>query len=204
VDQNQTEAGMRIIWIFMVVFVAFGCSVVGKSDVEEAPYFVLSKADDPAIEVRRYERLVLVSASMPTGLDGKKNKPFRQLFNYITGSNEQSNDIPMTAPVFMDDQGTDSRMSFVLPQEYTLATAPQPTNPDVSIHGLSNLVVAAIRFNGRLTEDNIQRNREVLEQWISTQPYTVAGSFMAAGYNPPFTLPSFRRNEVLIPVELDD
>ena len=90
-----------------------GCSVFGHSGVEIAPYEVLEKED--ALELRQYERLVLVTTAMPTGMN-EQSDPFYKLFDYISGKNELTKEIPMTAPVFMDqaDETTES-MSFVLP-----------------------------------------------------------------------------------------
>ena len=61
-----------------------GCSVFGKSNVEIAPYKVLEKENN--LELRHYDRLVLVTTAMPKGMDSQ-NSPFRKLFNYISGKN---------------------------------------------------------------------------------------------------------------------
>jgi hypothetical protein len=94
----------------------------GHSGVEIAAYEVLEKED--ALELRHYERLVLVTTAMPTGMSDQKD-PFYKLFDYISGKNESTKEIPMTAPVFMDQADeTTEFMSFVLPESFSLLTIP--------------------------------------------------------------------------------
>ena len=83
--------------ILASMFVA-GCSVVGQSNVDTAPYTLLTSDESRKIEVRNYESMVLVSASM-SGSSG--NSAFRTLFKYIGGENEGATEIAMTAPVIM-------------------------------------------------------------------------------------------------------
>ena len=194
------------------------CSVFGKSGVEAAPYSV--SRTDGDIEIRSYKELVLVSAPMKGNMDNNKGA-FNTLFGYISGQNKGSSKINMTAPVLMNPDVTDGQkiamtapvivdqdensnqwiMSFVLPREFSFDTAPRPTNPDVTLSKITDLEVAAIKFSGVLNNKNAQKHREQLESWISNNGYKVTGAYKTAGYNPPWTMPNMRRNEVLIPVE---
>ena len=71
-----------------------GCAIFGDSGVENAPYILVKSEEETNIEIRNYESMILVSAKMGNG----RNSAFRKLFKYITGDNEGSNDIAMTAP----------------------------------------------------------------------------------------------------------
>ncbi len=170
-----------------------------NSGVEIAPYKVLEKEDN--LELRHYERLVLVTTGMPDGMDGK-NSPFYKLFDYISGKNEDTKEIPMTAPVFMDqaDSATES-MSFVLPIDFTLESTPPPQDPAVTLEEIKDYTVATITFNGVLEQENINTHKALLEEWIKRKEFKKIGTVKAAGYNPPFTIPALRRNEILIPVK---
>jgi len=170
----------------------------GHSGVGIAPYEVLEQED--ALELRHYERLVLVTTAMPTGMNDQRD-PFYKLFDYISGKNESTKEIPMTAPVFIDqaDHTTES-MSFVLPESFSIATAPLPKDPAVKLEEIVNYTVAAITFSGSLNQETINKHKIILEEWIARKGFETRGAAKAAGYNPPFTLPAFRRNEVLIPV----
>lgn len=203
--------------ILASIFVA-GCSVVGQSGVDTAPYTLLESDELQKIEVRNYESMVLVSASM-SGASG--NSAFRKLFKYIGGENEGATEIAMTAPVIMDDKnmnkkGTEismtapvftnesagtSLMSFVMPNNFTLATTPKPTDPDVQVSEVKNYKVATIQFSGTLSDSNVAKYAQILSTWIINNGYTAISSPVKAGYNGPITLPMMRRNEVLIEVK---
>lgn len=191
----------------------------GSSKVESAPYKTISRDETQNIEVREYNNMIL--ASTPMTSEGSENSAFRVLFKYITGDNidqskiamtapvfmdeekaqDVSKEIPMTAPVFMDDESAETpMMSFVMPVGFTLETTPKPTNPLVRISEVNNYQVATIQFSGRLSDKNVDKHREILENWIKNSEYKVVGNYQRAGYNAPFTLPALRRNEVLIPV----
>ena len=130
------------------------------------------------------------------------------------GSNapeQKGQKIAMTAPVFMDggtqekqttsNQQTSPTMSFVLPASFTMQTAPRPTHKDVTLQEITDYKVAAIQFSGRLSDENSQHHENKLREWLAQRPaYTINGAALTAGYNPPWTIPAYRRNEVLIPI----
>ena len=176
-----------------------GCSIFGYSNVETAPYSVLEKQGP--YELRHYERLVLVTTSMPESSETQRTN-FYKLFDYISGKNEKAQEIPMTSPVFMDRNDTKTEsMSFVLPKDFTIKTAPPPKDPSVKLEEITDYTVAAITFSGLLSKSKIDENKTMLEKWIETKGYETTGPAKAAGYNPPFTIPAMRRNEILIPVK---
>ena len=192
------------------------CSLAGRADVEIAAYDVLYKGDKDNIELRNYPQLVLVSTAMGEG----RNSAFYRLFRYISGENTRRAEIAMTAPVFMGNTpagsgekvamtapvlmagtGSDRAMSFVLPASYTEDTAPLPNDSSVTLHAVKDYTVAAIRFSGFLNRRSVDKHKAILERWISKQGYRIIGEHLSAGYNPPYTVPFLRRNEVLIPVQ---
>jgi hypothetical protein len=206
-----------LLTLFTSIFLS-GCSVVGQSNVDSAPYTLIESEESMNIEVRNYDSMVLVSTSM-SGDSG--NNAFRKLFKYITGENEGATEISMTAPVFMDDKsvrnkGTEismtapvfmnesagtSLMSFVMPNYFTLETTPKPTNPDVKVSEVKDYKVAAIQFNGTLSDSNVEEYTEILTAWILDNGYIAVSEAITAGYNGPLTIPIWRRNEVLIEIK---
>ncbi|MFK7839259.1 MAG: heme-binding protein [Bdellovibrionales bacterium] len=209
---------MKSLILALGVLVMTGCNVSGEENVEIAPYSVLREASENNIEVRNYDSMILVSAPMGSG----ENGAFRKLFRYISGDNVDAKDIEMTAPVFLDAQQIDKSgveipmtapvfmdnsdqtapmMSFVMPADFTRDNTPVPIDGDLVVQEVSDYKVAVVRFSGRLSDSNIEKHRNLLEQWIVDNNYVVVGPVKTAGYNAPFTLPSARRNEVLIPVE---
>lgn len=170
-----------------------------ESKSEIAPYKTIISAEEKDIELRTYESLILVSAPMESR--DERNNAFRELFRYISGDNIDQSKIPMTAPVFMDSKDDQPMMSFVMPKDFTLETTPKPTNYDLIVSAVKDHTVAVIRFSGTLSDKNVQKHKDILEQWIIDQGYNITGEHQTAGYNAPYVLPMLRRNEVLIPVK---
>ena len=219
--------GFKVKFIFSILTSIFvtGCSVVGQSDVETAPYTLLKTDQTQKIEVRNYDSMVLVSTSMSSK---SGNSAFRNLFSYITGNNEgateiamttpvimndknkeekgatkgptKGSEISMTAPVFINDSADNSMMSFVMPKDFTLATTPKPTNPEVYVSELKDYKVATVQFSGTLSDSNVEKYTNILTTWITENGYEAISDPVKASYNGPLTLPMWRRNEMLIEV----
>jgi hypothetical protein len=126
-----------------------------------------------------------------------------------------SQKISMTAPVTMEPlpeagrithepqamQGAKRwRVHFVMPSHYTLATLPKPNNPAVQLREVPSKTWAVLGYTGFNTETTIQQRTEELEAWLAAQKIKSIGSPHLARYNPPWTLPMFRRNEIMLEV----
>ena len=115
--------------------------------------------------------------------------------------------IAMTAPVVMEQSGegggANKKMMFMLPAEYDdMLKIPKPTNPAVSIEEIPPEVGVVHRYNGSFKDEINRRVATRLGEQLAqdgvagmTAQYA-AEHFQFWGYNPPFTLPVFRRNEV--------
>ena len=205
---------MKLISLFLA-FVLGGCSVFGYNGSTKEPGYSLVSAENP-YEIRTYNEIVIATTSASGDFDTAQDETFERLFDYISGDNQKQENINMTAPVIMKDQGTEIpmtlpvimaekdkiwSMSFVLPENYTLETAPAPSDPLVKLETIPETKYAVIKFNGVLSVDNFSINKHKLDQWITAKNLKTTGVAMRAGYNPPWTLPPFRRNEVMIPVK---
>lgn len=194
-----------------------GCSVFGVESVEEAPYELVRK--DKQFEIREYAPLLVAETRVKADFKKAGSQAFRKLFKYITGENEASEKIAMTSPVISDKQdassgeniamtapvtsqknGDEWRYRFVLPKSYTLDNAPRPTNPDVMLVEVPKKTVATLRYAGRATAKAQKKNAEALDTWVEAQGLNAESQPRWAGYNAPWTLPWFRRNEVLIDI----
>jgi hypothetical protein len=183
--------------------------------LEQPDYTVVYKDGD--IEYRQYEPyLVSETVIENTGdYNDAGNEGFRRLFRYITGSNESQAKISMTAPVaqtpssekiamtapVQQTQSTEGwRVAFMLPTEYTLATAPVPTDPRVQVKAMPGRLMAVLRYSGRWTERNFENKQSALRDAIDSESINRLGEFQSALYNPPYTPPFMRRNEVMVEV----
>lgn len=210
----------RSILAILVLLISTGCSVLGIRTAEEAGYTVIR--EDGRFELRQYDELVVVETSVNAGFDEAGEIAFGRLFAYISGDNVARSKIPMTAPVVTEPEGRTEgvkvamtapvlaesagdawKVAFVLPSSFTPETAPLPSNPLVELAAIPSRTVAAIRFSGRLSEQKALELEQPLQAWIDQNGLTATSAPRSAGYDPPWTLPVLRRNELLIDVEAD-
>lgn len=115
-------------------------------------------------------------------------------------SNE-SQKIAMTAPVNMQQNDGKWRVQFTMPSQYTMQTLPKPNNPDITIIEVAPQTYGVIKFSGLAGAEKVAEKTAELQSWMQTQKLTVTGTPELARYNPPWTLPFMRRNEIMIAYE---
>uniref|UniRef100_A0A0D9V7U5 SOUL heme-binding protein n=1 Tax=Leersia perrieri TaxID=77586 RepID=A0A0D9V7U5_9ORYZ len=126
----------------------------------------------------------------------------------ITSSGEPE-PVAMTAPVITSDGGGEAAagagkmtMQFLLPSKYSKAEeAPRPTDERVVVREIGERKYGVVRFSGLTGDKVVKEKGEGLKAALEKDGFTVKGPFVLARYNPPFTLPPLRTNEVMIPVE---
>jgi hypothetical protein len=181
---------------------------------EEPKYSVLEK--EPPFEVRAYAPMIVAEVQVDGDLDDASSQGFRLIAAYIFGQNQVSEKIAMTAPVMVEDQkqksakiamtapvGIESNagkwtVSFVMPAEYTMETIPKPINPQVQLRQIPGVKKAVVSFSGFYNQQKVAEKTLELEQWMKTRNLEGAGAPNFSRYNPPWTLPFMRRNEVMI------
>lgn len=169
------------------------------SRYETAPYKVLIKEDN--FELRQYDAYY-TAAVEETSLNGSNG--FSQIFDYISGNNEDQKKISMTTPVF-NEMGKDTvSTEFVMPGSFTEDTLPEPGNKKIRIKKNDTRLAASVTFSGTVNEGKIRDYEKKLLEWIAKKGITPVGNFYLARYNPPFIPPFLRRNEVLIDIIQDN
>ena len=186
--------------------------------LEKPKYEVLY--EDGNIEYRLYESYLVAQTDVfvEGSYNSASNEGFRRLFKYITGDNTSGSDIAMTAPVQMNMADTGQKIAmtapvqqvasdnslnvaFMLPSKFSMETSPVPTDDRVSIKQIPARIMAVIRYSGRWTEKNRTKYEFRLRENLKSHGIsTFSGAEMAA-YNPPFTPPFMRRNEIMLEVE---
>lgn len=174
-----------------------GCGLT-RAGYESAPYRTM--ATDGRFEIREYPALALVSTPMSggTGSGDSERGSFMRLFGYISGENADGRKIAMTTPVFMEEGEANGSMSFVLPEKVAAGEAPDATVPSVEIRELPGGNYAVYRLSGARSEAKISAARKALGEWAEGKGYRTEGSFIVAGYDPPFIPPLLQRNEVMV------
>ena len=181
---------------------------------DEPSYQVVAELD--GVEYRHYESyLVAETLVAAESRDDAATKGFRRLFAYISGANTERAEMNMTAPVQQQQVGRKIAMTtpvqqtpsdagwtiaFVVPREFTEQSVPLPTSPEVYIRSVPNELRAVLRYSGRWSDDNINVHKQRLTDILAAAGVQARGEVMTAFYNPPFTLPFMRRNEVMVTV----
>jgi effector-binding domain-containing protein len=83
---------------------------------------------------------------------------------------------------------------------YTMETLPKPRNPAVKLKEIAAKRYAVIRFSGMAGEDTLKRRIKELREWVTKKNLTSLSGPVYAFYNPPWTLPFLRRNEVMVEI----
>ncbi len=112
-----------------------------------------------------------------------------------------SEKITMTAPVSLEKSGNIWLMAFVLPDSYSLATAPAPSDNSITIKAIPGKKTAVLSYSGFLSEQSIAEKTKELQNWLAEQGYKAVSPARSAGFDPPWTFPFLRRNEAHIDIE---
>jgi hypothetical protein len=108
----------------------------------------------------------------------------------------------MTSPVVQQPAGAESwSIQFIMPSKYTLATLPQPNDPRVRLVEIPARTFAVVRFSGLGREDAVARHEKALDAALAGSSWRAVGEPVTWYYDPPWTVPFLRRNEVARPVE---
>ena len=182
------------------------------SDVEKPDYKVIQSEQN--IEIRQYDPMIIAEVEV----DGKREDAigdgFRLLADYIFGNNtvqqvismtapvqqKEIQKIAMTAPVQQQSTGKSWRMSFVMPSKYSMDSLPVPNNNRVRLKEILTKKFVVIEFSGTNSNENVIEHENQLMNYIEANQIKINGSPNYAFYNPPWSLPFLRRNEVMIEI----
>lgn len=186
------------------------CSVFGIRSEETPKYQVLVKDGD--FEIRSYSPYVVAKTVVKGEFDQVQEEAFRRLAGYIFGANEkkqslsmtapvvqkESQKIAMTAPVVQSPSEDGWEMTFMMPSQYKLEDLPKPNDPQVLFEQVPAKLFAVIRYSGSRKKGVNDMKAADLKEWLGRQPnYEITAGPNFAGYDPPWTLPWFRRNEMM-------
>ena len=109
-----------------------------------------------------------------------------------------SKKIAMTAPVQQQQSGASWTISFVMPSEYTLSTIPKPNREEIKLTLIASKEFIVIRFSGTNSDELTTKYQTELLGYIAKRKIKIVGEPKYAFYNPPWTLPFLRRNEIAV------
>ena len=194
--------------------VALGaCSVFGVRDGTEEPRFsVIDHVG--AVEIRSYGPRIAAETAVDGDEISARSQGFRLLAGYIFGGNTSKASIAMTAPVAQSStaiamtapvataRDAEGRwvIRFFMPASFSLATLPVPNDSRVRLVEVPGETTAVLRFSGSTAPEPVAARQAELRQGLAGSAWQPAGELVAWFYDPPWTIPSLRRNEVAVPV----
>ena len=205
----------RKIIILIVATILVGALATGPimSNVETPSYKVIQSKGK--IEIREFDPMVIAEVQVVGRRKDAISSGFKLLADYIFGNNisqenvdttaavqrPASEKIAMTAPVQQQLANNSWLVSFVMPSEYNLEDLPKPKNIEVRLKNVPVKRFVTIQFSGTSSDENLAKYKKLLVEFIKTNGISVTGTSKYAFYNPPWTLPLMRRNEVMFEVQ---
>ena len=207
------RAGRYILAMSLLSAIAVtACSVVGiRTGTEEPRFSVAGHAGDA--EVREYATRLAAETIVPGSAEAARGEGFRRLAGYIFGGNAGGARIAMTAPVAQSAAGQQIAMTVPVTQAQTaegwaiqfylpasLREPPAPRDGRVRIVEAPAQTMAVLRFSGIATDSAVAAQRTRLLGLLDRSAWVPSGPAVTWFYDPPWTLPPLRRNEVAVPV----
>ncbi len=169
------------------------------SNVEQPDYTLVTS--DENIEIRDYPSIIIAEVEVLGQRKQAITEGFKILADYIFGNNKPTQKMEMTAPVLQQQHMDKWKVRFVMPKKYSLETLPKPNFKEVILIQLPATRFAVIRFTGLADDENIKRHTDELKAYIISNKMKPIGEPILAFYNPPWTLPFLRRNEIMLEIK---
>jgi hypothetical protein len=194
---------MKIFYLFLAlafIFIVFqSFRKFTSSSIETQKYRVVKKEE--GFEIRFYPKATFATIrSNGTNYKQVASSGFRKLAGYIFGGNDQNKSISMTAPVRMEMSEKGSAMSFVMPEQYDMASLPKPKDASVEIKQSEEVYTAVIAFGGYANDEKINDYTNRLVALLQQKNIKITGGFIFLGYNAPYEFIG-RKNEISVPIE---
>jgi len=208
---------LRTIFKTAVQFVEGIGGLVGIRVGTEQPHYVPTALTD-RVEIRRYGTRIAAETTVYADEETARSMGFRRLAGYIFGGNHLNTKIAMTAPVAQTGEkiamtapvqqttaqnagrSGGSTIRFFMPAKWTMATLPQPDDDTVRLVEVPVETLAVLRFTGDRSGAAVRARTDELLNTLRNKGLQPTGEPVAWFYDPPWTLPFRRRNEVAVPI----
>jgi hypothetical protein len=205
---------LKVLTIILVGIIILAALAGNIMSIVEQPDYKLIKSKEN-IEVRDYPPMIVAEVKVSGERKEAIREGFKLLADYNFGNNtshkkmdmtapvtsELSEKLSMTAPVTQEQEMGKWKVKFVMPKKYRLETLPKPKFENVVLLQIPAKCFAVIRFSGLVDDESIKLHTEQLKAYILAEKLKPIGGTVLAFYNPPWTLPFLRRNEIMIEVD---
>ncbi len=202
--------GYALLFVFTLVS-PFGVNIA----TEEPSYRVVEKLSG-GVEIREYGKRIAAEVTVEeSDPDKARRKAFDLLAGYIFGENRQKQSVAMTAPVEIETRGREIAMTspvevdyrggamtmrFFMPASYGMRDLPEPGNAKVKLDEAPAETMAVLRYSGSTKDEVVTAQSAALLEALQKSRWNATKEVKAFFYNPPWTIPFLRRNEVVVEV----
>ena len=173
---------------------------LADSKYKEPKFNLISK--DNNIEIREYSKYVIAKVTLDElAVNKDENNMFRTLASYIFGDNHSSEKIAMTAPVTTFKEYDTTSMIFYMLDVDTVDDLPLTDVENIDFDTFTLGRCAVISFSWFTTEKRVKHYETLLENYLLENNIKTNGPFMLNRYDPPWKLPFFRRNEIIVRID---
>lgn len=169
---------------------------------KEPKFSLVNKVGD--VEIRNYHPMIIAEVSVAGTMEAASRSGFAMVADFIFGNNlaqsGKSEKIDMTVPVVISKKKDGWSFHFVMPSQYSIEALPKPNNSEIKIKHVKDRRCGVLRFSGSVNEEKFNLKTEELTNWIEAEKLKTIGVPELARYNPPWTLPFMRRNEIIIEI----
>ena len=183
----------------IIVIIILSTFIMASDQYKEPQYKLLHSQNN--IEIRQYDEYVVARTSISNNADENDNNMFRNLAGYIFGNNKSEKSIPMTAPVTTYDDGSDYHMIFYMLEANSIDDLPLPNGKNVELETMRLDKCAVLKFSWTTRESRVEKFKEELVKYLDDNDYETISPFMLNRYDPPWTLPFMRRNEIIVKIK---
>jgi effector-binding domain-containing protein len=207
-----------------MLYILIACIVIAlwtawgffSSRVEQMDYTVVEQKN--GYEIREYPAHIVAQTTVAGSYAESMSSGFRIVAGYIFGGNTKkeniamtvpvlirneggekiSENIAMTAPVMATTQGDSQTIAFGMPRSYALDALPTPNDSRVKIVMIPAKKYAVMKFSWYRSDARIKDRQEKLISLLARDGVAIGSDISYAGYNAPGTPPWLIRNEVLV------
>lgn len=211
-DRGSIRMRIKMFPLLALALASAGTFVIANDALakyEEPSYSTSEK--DGNFEIRDYPSVIAAEVEVSGSGESAANNAFKIIAGYIFGKNVSktkvamtvpvtekisSEKIAMTIPVVTDKKQQNMIMRFYMPSKYTLETLPEPNDKRIKLIKLPSARYAVIRFSGFGSEKSCVHHEKLLNDFVKNKNLVASEAMVRAFYNPPWTLPFMRRNEI--------
>ena len=189
-----------------------GGSIVGIRHGTAEPDFTVERHVG-RVEIRHYSPRIAAETTVAAEEEAARSEGFRRLARYVFGGNTAKSKIAMTAPVAQQqsekiamtapvatERGAAGEwvIRFFMPAEHSLESLPVPNDERVRLVTVPAETVAVLRYSGVASLGAITSHTDELLTTLRDNGFPTDGEPFSWFYDPPWTIPFRRRNEVAV------